>query len=104
MNKNIDITKEDSVNITNLICGDITVTLGKDGIYIIKGLPNARFTIVNKCTGSETEECVIVRNNTIDISKEDQVKKPKYGIEQTAFSNLYIEGDFVGNVTQSIGF
>ena len=102
MNSNISIKEKESITITNPTWGDISVSLDSNGVYTIKGLSSARFTIVEKHIGSNIEEYVVVGNNTKDSKNE--VKKPKSGIQQTAFSNLNIDGDFSVNVTQSIRF
>ena len=99
MNSNISIKEKESITITNPTWGDISVSLDSNGVYSIKGLSSARFTIVEKHIGSNIEEYVVVENNS-----KDEVKKPKSGIQQTAFSNLNIDGDFSVNVTQSIRF
>ena len=68
--KTIDIERDETVIIKHPTWGDITVNLDTYGAYIIKALPNCKFTVNEKRLGSKVQEFVIVRNNIRDANND----------------------------------
>lgn len=87
MTQQISIDKGETITISSLTFGDITVTLNDVGEFVVasNGPP------------------IAMQQTTVDSGFKQQYSGNGKSIKQTAFSNLKVDGDLIlGNISQSI--